>query len=176
MFDIEKGYFIGLKGMYELCVWFWFLCDVLGLKVDSQECLRSVLGSALTKIRFLTLKPSEFAASSAVSLLLTQNEAYTVLMRISSPDTVVTIPDDFCNNTVPRYSPAWSSGGGANWLFCCKRTIVQQVIIQNYSQLDSYCTFMVNKDIVMHGLQVPLFFLYDNRCLYLNLKLLYYFP
>lgn len=125
-----------------------------GLEANKQEHIQKVLGPALGKIRFLTLSPAEFASSPVIPDLVTQDEAFALLMKISSPMTVVTMPDGFSVSTVPRANSTQPTALPEHTLFCCERTIVQQISIKNYSQLDSYVTFTVNKDIVVHGIMV----------------------
>lgn len=112
-----------------------------------------MIGHALSKIRFLTLIPSEFAACSAIQELLTQDEAYALLMKISSPTTVVTIPDGFSISTVSRANSTQPTSPEPA-IFCCERTIVQQIPIQNYEQMDSYVTFTVSENITIFGIMV----------------------
>ncbi|XP_075991879.1 uncharacterized protein LOC142987180 isoform X2 [Anticarsia gemmatalis] len=58
--------------------------------------------SAIEKIRFLTLTPQEFAAGPARSSLLTESEAFAVLMNILSSNSDVPMPSGFSMCRVPR--------------------------------------------------------------------------
>ena len=120
-----------------------------GLRNDCKENLRSMIGTAFGKIRFLTLSPSEFAANATIQTLLSQSEAYALLMKISAPNAVNTIPDGFSSNNTQRYF----GSNQDNKLLYCERNLVQQVNIQNLSQSDSCVVFMVNQDIWFHGIQ-----------------------
>ncbi|XP_054282162.1 BTB/POZ domain-containing protein 2-like [Macrosteles quadrilineatus] len=139
-----------------LAVYKWAVqeCKRQGLE-RKQENLRSVLGPALSKIRFLTLSPAEFASSPVIPELLPQDEAFALLMKISSPSTVVTMPDGFSVSTIARANSTQPTPLPEHVIFCCERTIVQQIPIKNYSKMDSYVTFTVSKDITMHGIMVP---------------------
>lgn len=70
-------------------------CSRKSLDPTDQKLLRSVVGNALTKIRFLTLSPQEFADGPGKSLLLTQAEAFSLLMNISSHSTEKPMPEGF---------------------------------------------------------------------------------
>lgn len=54
-----------------------------------------VLRSALKKIRYLTLTPQEFAEGPGKSKLLTQTEAFHILMNISSSTETIPMPEGF---------------------------------------------------------------------------------
>lgn len=57
------------------------------------------------KIRFLTLTPSQFAERPAVSQLLSQDEAFAILVNISSPNTSslpLPLPEGFTACREPR--------------------------------------------------------------------------
>ncbi|XP_046961597.1 uncharacterized protein LOC124531166 [Vanessa cardui] len=58
--------------------------------------------SAVEKIRFLTLSPQQFAAGPARSALLSESEAFAVLMNILSTSTDVPLPAGFSTSRVPR--------------------------------------------------------------------------
>lgn len=70
-------------------------CSRKSLDPTDPKLLRSVTGSALTKIRFLTLTPQEFAEGPGKSLLLTQAEAFALLMNISSHSSEKPMPEGF---------------------------------------------------------------------------------
>ncbi|XP_046676066.1 BTB/POZ domain-containing protein 6-B-like isoform X2 [Homalodisca vitripennis] len=154
--DCEK---LNIRSELELVLaiykWAVHQCKQKGLETNKQENLRSVLGPALSKIRFLTLSPAEFASSPAIPELLTQDEAFALLMKISSPSTVVTVPDGFSVSTVARANSTQPTSLLDHTVYCCERTIVQHISIKNYSRMDSYVTFTVNKDIVLHGIMIP---------------------
>ncbi|CAG4933747.1 unnamed protein product [Parnassius apollo] len=58
--------------------------------------------SAIEKIRFLTLTPQQFAEGPARSSLLTESEAFAVLMNILSSNSDVPMPRGFSTCRVPR--------------------------------------------------------------------------
>lgn len=68
-----------------------------GDQEDSKERAQwNVLRSALKKIRFLTLTPQEFAEGPGKSKLLTQTEAFHILMNISTSSTdTMPMPEGF---------------------------------------------------------------------------------
>lgn len=72
------------------------------LDATYAKSLKSVIGNALTKIRFLTLTPQEFAECPGRSKLLTQQEAFAILMNISSSESKVDMPEEFSLNTQSR--------------------------------------------------------------------------
>ncbi|XP_047987433.1 uncharacterized protein LOC125227218 [Leguminivora glycinivorella] len=57
---------------------------------------------AIEKIRFLTLTPQQFAEGPARSSLLTESEAFAVLMNILSSNSDVPLPPGFSSCRVPR--------------------------------------------------------------------------
>lgn len=57
---------------------------------------------AVKRIRFLTLTPKQFAEGPARTALLSQNEAFAILMNISSPNSGHPMPDGFSTNKNPR--------------------------------------------------------------------------
>lgn len=75
------------------------------LDPEDSECLKSVIGNALSKIRFLSLTPSEFAKGPGMSPLLIQDEAFTILMKILCPGNAAPIPDGFSLETQRRMLP-----------------------------------------------------------------------
>lgn len=79
-------------------------CTRKTLDPADSKSLRSVIGNSLTKIRFLTLTPQEFAEGPGRSPLLTQPEAFAILMNISSSDSKKTMPEGFSTSTQGRYN------------------------------------------------------------------------
>ncbi|XP_046412978.1 uncharacterized protein LOC124176140 isoform X1 [Neodiprion fabricii] len=80
-------------------------CIRKGLDPEDSKSLRSVIGNALTKIRFLTLSPQEFAEGPAGSSLLNQDEAFAILMNISSSERKWPMPEGFSTNVQSRVKP-----------------------------------------------------------------------
>lgn len=64
--------------------------------------MAKVLRCALKKVRFLTLTPQEFAECPAQSKLLTQTEAFHILMNISSTSAAMPMPDGFTDTREHR--------------------------------------------------------------------------
>ncbi|XP_015609976.1 BTB/POZ domain-containing protein 2-like [Cephus cinctus] len=75
------------------------------LDPTDQKALKSVIGNALAKIRFLTLTPQEFAEGPAKSPLLTQSEAFHILLNISSSEKTFIMPEGFSNHIMRRLEP-----------------------------------------------------------------------
>ncbi|XP_026738544.1 uncharacterized protein LOC113501548 isoform X2 [Trichoplusia ni] len=63
---------------------------------------KPTIRSAIEKIRFLTLTPQQFAEGPARSSLLTESEAFAVLMNILSSSSDVPMPSGFSTCRVPR--------------------------------------------------------------------------
>lgn len=57
---------------------------------------------AVKKIRFLTLSPQQFAEGPARTGLLSQAEAFSILMNISTPNSVYPMPEGFTRNKNSR--------------------------------------------------------------------------
>ncbi|XP_023247125.1 BTB/POZ domain-containing protein 6-like isoform X2 [Copidosoma floridanum] len=79
-------------------------CTRKSLDLSEAKSLRSVIGNALTKIRYLTLSPQEFAEGPGKSPLLTQQEAFALLMNVSSRNSEIPMPEGFSTNTQRRFS------------------------------------------------------------------------
>lgn len=70
---------------------------------QQQQIQRSPgIQEAIKKIRFLTLNPQEFADGPARTNLLSQSEAFVILMNISTPNSVYPMPEGFTLNKNPR--------------------------------------------------------------------------
>lgn len=69
-------------------------------KPDTKD--KPKIRSAIEKIRFLTLTPQQFAEGPARSSLLTESEAFAVLMNILSSSSDVAMPSGFSMCRVPR--------------------------------------------------------------------------
>ncbi|GLG95093.1 BTB/POZ domain-containing protein 6-A [Gryllus bimaculatus] len=156
-------------------------CTRKGLSPDDNKSLRSVLGAALGKIRFLTLTPAQFAEGPALSPLLTQDESFAVLMNISSstPDKLP-MPEGFSTCTLLRKKPApeiptensvipvqsgiFPSGEVVQegHKYYCLRNIISQPHIFNTSILDCSVSFTVSRNICILGVQVPTQVLGEN--------------
>ncbi|XP_014238626.1 BTB/POZ domain-containing protein 2-like isoform X1 [Trichogramma pretiosum] len=112
--EVEQGTVLTLLDQEELYVssetvlfnalerWAKAECNRKSLDSSDPKALRSVIGNALTKIRFLNLTPKEFAEGPGKSALLMQEEAFSILMNISSPNSKVQMPEGFSMNKVSR--------------------------------------------------------------------------
>ncbi|XP_063242685.1 BTB/POZ domain-containing protein 6-B [Bacillus rossius redtenbacheri] len=139
-------------------------CARKGLSPDDNKSLRAVAGPALQKLRFLTLKPAQFAEGPALSPLLLQEESFAVLVNISAPGGgKLPLPEGFCPSAKPRQGPAKSvfdlpvtmdtiKDGNK---FVCLRQVAHKPPIPNNSILDCTMTFTVDKNICILGVQVP---------------------
>ncbi|XP_067002470.1 BTB/POZ domain-containing protein 6-B [Anabrus simplex] len=151
-------------------------CTRKGLSPEEGKSLRSVLGHAIGKIRFLTLTPTQFAEGPALSRLLTQDESFAILMNISSSTPgKLPMPEGFTTSTVARKRPVHlpsrqdgvsdaessviSSVGGdvirEGHKYYCLRNIVQEPHFLNTSILDCSVAFTVDRNICVLGVQVP---------------------
>ncbi|XP_023721744.1 BTB/POZ domain-containing protein 6-B isoform X2 [Cryptotermes secundus] len=144
----------------------WAACECVrkGLSPDDGKSLRSVLGPAVNKIRFLTLTPSQFAEGPALSPLLTRDESYALLVNISSTSASckLPLPEGFSNSVESRRRPSAASlamrdGPLAHRdvKFYCVRNILPQPHCLNTSILDCSVTFTVDRNICVHGVQIP---------------------
>lgn len=78
-------------------------CARKSLDANDQKSLRSVVGGAMGNIRFLTLSPQQFAEGPGRSSLLTQDEAFAILMNISSTDCTFPMPENFSKSKENRF-------------------------------------------------------------------------
>ena len=131
-------------------------CIVSGLPPEDGKSLRSVLGPAISKIRFLTLNPSQFAEGPALSPLLSQDESFAVLLNISSTSASckIPLPEGFSNSVESRRPTARASSSYGDMKLYCVRKILPQAHCPNTSILDCSVTFTVDKNISVHGVQV----------------------
>lgn len=69
---------------------------------QQQRVQESTIRDAVKKIRFLTLTPQQFAEGPARTNLLSQSEAFAILMNISTPNSVYPMPEGFTMNKNSR--------------------------------------------------------------------------
>jgi len=75
-------------------------CSRKSLDPTNGECLRSVIGNALLKIRFLNMTREEFINGPGSSPLLTEDESYAILNHNIKP-----MPKGFCTESRSRKNP-----------------------------------------------------------------------
>ncbi|XP_011153908.1 uncharacterized protein LOC105191868 [Harpegnathos saltator] len=80
-------------------------CSRKSLDIANGKSLKSVIGDALSKIRFLSLTPQEFAEGPGMSPLLTQDEAFAILMNLLCTGNKTPMPEGFCTNSNSRVKP-----------------------------------------------------------------------
>jgi len=130
-------------------------CERRGEEVSAEK-KRSILGEVLFLIRYLTLTAAEFAAGPAQSGLLTQQESFAILMNISCPGSW-DLPKHMNEILEARKDPcvedaALDIHGAKHW---CKRAMMQEPHCLNSSILDCSVTFTVDRDVWIHGIEVP---------------------
>jgi len=130
-------------------------CERRGEEVSAEK-KRSILGEVLFLIRYLTLTAAEFAAGPAQSGLLTQQESFAILMNISCPGSW-DLPKHMNEILEARKDPSVEDAaldihGAKQW---CKRAMMQEPHCLNSSILDCSVTFTVDRDVWIHGIEVP---------------------
>ncbi|KAL0113023.1 hypothetical protein PUN28_012334 [Cardiocondyla obscurior] len=80
-------------------------CARKTLDPANGKSLKSVIGNAFLKIRFLSLTPQEFAEGPGMSPLLTKDEAFAILMNILCTGNKTPMPEGFCTNSNSRAKP-----------------------------------------------------------------------
>ena len=139
-------------------------CSRRGIRVTGDN-KRQVLTDAIYLIRYLSLSAAEFAAGPAQSGILLQQESFSILMNISCPGSWE-LPEHMARISEPRREPGqghYLDIGGAvggvvsglgqkHW---CKRAMMQEPHCLNTSILDCSVTFTVDKDVYIHGIEVP---------------------
>jgi hypothetical protein len=132
-------------------------CDRRGVE-STGDSKRLVLGDTLFLIRYLTLSAAEFAAGPAQSGILLQQESFSILMNISCPGSWE-LPEHMRDPPEPRKAPGRVVEPAGLPLACsrhwCKRAMMQEPPCLNTSILDCSVTFTVDKDVWIHGLEVP---------------------
>lgn len=95
----------------------WSKAECVRKSLDhvDKKSQRSVIGNSLTKIRFLTLTPQEFAEGPGRSSLLSKEEAFAILMNISSSNSEVPMPEGFSTNTQKRINKMLQKTVGYNY-------------------------------------------------------------
>ena len=150
-------------------------CERTGAVV-SGESKRLVLGDTLYLIRYLTLSAAEFAAGPAQSGILLQQESFSILMNISCPGSWE-LPEYMAGMAEPRKDPGrlmeppvielrskhWCKRAMMQVVDCDSHMInpmINHIMMQephclNTSILDCSVTFTVDKDVWVHGIEVP---------------------
>lgn len=77
-------------------------CSRKSVDPTNEKSLKSVIGNALSKIRFLSLTAKEFAEGPGSSPLLTKDEVYAILMNLLCTGTKTPMPEGFCANSNSR--------------------------------------------------------------------------
>lgn len=118
-------------------------------------------------IRFLTLSPTEFANSPAVSGIFTQEESYILLMNISAPG-VTSVPSPFCQNNKKRQKeptppPIFLSHPDLRSsriredvqlrCECVGNDMAQELV--NEQLVDCSLSFSVNRHVCIYGVEMP---------------------
>jgi len=80
-------------------------CSRKSLESTNGKVLRSVIGNAFSKLRFLSLTPKEFADGPGMSLMLSQDEAFAILMNILCSHNKTSMPEGFCTISNCRAKP-----------------------------------------------------------------------
>jgi len=130
-------------------------CERRGMNITG-DTKRIVLGDAVHLIRYLALSAAEFAAGPAQSGILLQQESFSILMNISCPGSWE-LPDHMAKIAEARRDPGrvvevLQNCGSKHW---CKRAMMQEPHCLNTSILDCSVTFTVDKDVWIHGIEVP---------------------
>lgn len=102
-------------------------CSRKSLDTLDSKTLKSVVGNALSKIRFLTLTPQQFAEGPGKSPLLSRDEAFAILMNVSSSGSDIPMPDGFSKNSLHRTNPSRSKEQMTNFFHCSGRPIKPNV-------------------------------------------------
>ncbi|XP_075212363.1 BTB/POZ domain-containing protein 6-B-like [Lycorma delicatula] len=127
-------------------------CKRKEMPADNSDSLRSIALPAVQKLRFLTMKPSEFSTIPAKSQLLQQSEAFAILMNLCSDKENFPMPVSFSTSITPRYKVMNEIVNfQPNY---CERTILQQTAIHNFGNSESSLSFKVNRDVLILGIQV----------------------
>lgn len=77
-------------------------CTRKSLDPNDGKSLKSVIGNALSKIRFLSLSAQEFAEGPGMSPLLTQDETFAILMNTLCTGNKAPMPEGFSTNSHSR--------------------------------------------------------------------------
>jgi hypothetical protein len=120
-----------------------------GKSIDGPS-LRHVLGTVLSRLRFLALSSKEFAEGPASSNILTPEEKVEIFIKISSPGNDAKLSDYFCGLKQDRIRPIiaipkFSFGPELH-------TIMAGT---NCQGMQSFVVFSVNTSVVLVGLEVP---------------------
>ncbi|EZA57597.1 hypothetical protein DMN91_002406 [Ooceraea biroi] len=85
----------------------WAKAECFRKSVDpaNGKVLRSILGDAFSKLRFLSLTPQEFAEGPGMSPMLSQDESFGILMNILCTANKTPLPEGFCTISNSRAKP-----------------------------------------------------------------------
>lgn len=112
--------------------------------------LRNVLGTVLSRLRFLALTTKEFADGPARSDILTPEEKVTMFIQISSPGSDVKLSAFFCSLKQDRNRPIISL---PKFSFSPERHTMTTGA--NCQGMQSFVLFTVTTSVVLVGLEVP---------------------
>ena len=124
-----------------------------------------MLGNIVGDIRFLAMKPEEFASSPALSGILTQEESFAILMNLNNPGGWP-MPLHFSSCTIQRsaFSSRLKNGGRStttDGIYCLRQVKNEALILKEPIADLSDTIFMVDKEIVIKGIVFAGMVLYE---------------
>lgn len=130
-------------------------CERRGVEPTADK-QRMAAGEALFLIRYLVFTAAEFAAGPAQSGLLSQQESFSLLVNISCPGSWA-LPEHISRISEIRRNPELQLEGSLDTgtRYWCKRAMMQEPHCLNTSILDCSVTFTVDRDVFIHGIEVP---------------------
>ncbi|XP_043287444.1 uncharacterized protein [Venturia canescens] len=121
-----------------------------------QKSLRSVADEPLSRIRFLTLTPTEFADGPGKAEILDRNEILAVLMNLVSDKSTIPVPPGFSNEKNPRNRVRHKIPiKSCEELHCHRNSYPTSSNIFNNGEIRCYLSFRVDTNIKIHGITVP---------------------
>jgi len=114
-----------------------------------------VLGDIIGEIRFLSMKPEEFASSPVLSGILTEKECFVIYQNLINPRSLPMPHHMSSCRKQRRFSPEVNSGESrinTNEFFYCIRKIKNEIFLQKRGKVDLVTEFTANQTIKIKGI------------------------
>ena len=113
-----------------------------------------MLGEIMNEIRFLAMKPEEFASTPALSGILTQEESFAILMNLTNPDSLP-MPIHLPSCRDQRSACLFHRENGVQSMlndgFYCLRNIDNMALTLTEPFINKVTSFAVNRAVIFKG-------------------------
>ncbi|KAM0732003.1 BTB/POZ domain-containing protein 2 [Formica fusca] len=116
-------------------------CSRKSLDPTNGKSLKSVIGNALSKIRFLSLTPQEFAEGPSMSPLFTKDEVFDILINMLRTDNKTPMPEGFCTNSNNRTTRKKAEIGHTNGQIFSSKPLYGHRGRMTFGTYGGYCEY-----------------------------------